>query len=279
MTQLAYWTHNLGPFLFRFPEGFPIEGIRFYGVAYLIGFAAAVALLILYRHKDRSPLQKGEELDLLTYLLIGVVAGGRIGYVLLYDFPAFVQDPLLLFAVWKGGMASHGGMIGVILAVWLFSRRKKIGFLALTDLCATATPVGLFFGRLANFVNGELWGRPTTVFWAVIFPDSPRDPLTGEMVARHPSQLYQAFGEGLVLFAWLQWRFWRSPRLTTGQLSAEFLIGYGIIRFLTEWAREPDASLILGLTRGQFYSLPLILFGIGLILYTRQTDRKLLKPR
>lgn len=270
MTNPAYWTHDLGPFLFRFPEGFPIEGIRFYGVAYLLGFAAAVALFILYRRRDRSPLRSGEELDLLTYLLVGVVAGGRIGYVLLYDFPAFVQDPLLIFAIWKGGMASHGGMIGVILAVWLFAKRRRIRFLALTDLCATATPVGLFFGRLANFVNGELWGRPTTIPWAVLFPDSPDDPLTGDIAPRHPSQLYQAFGEGIILFVWLQWRFWRNPRLTTGQLSAEFLIGYGVIRFLTEWVREPDASLIAGLTRGQFYSIPLILFGIALIVRIRR---------
>ena len=274
MNPLAYWTHDLGPYLFRFPEGFPLEGLRFYGVAYLLGFAAAVALFVLYRKKGRSPLRPGEELDLITYLLVGVVAGGRLGYVLLYDFPAFLQDPLILFAVWKGGMASHGGMIGVIVAAWIFAKRRRIRFLALTDLCATATPVGLFFGRLANFVNGELWGRPTEVFWAVLFPLSPPDPLTGEIVPRHPSQLYQAFGEGIVLFAWLQWRFWRNPRLTAGQLSAEFLLGYGVIRFFTEFVREPDAPLILGLSRGQFYSLPLIACGLGLFFYARYSSKQ-----
>jgi len=273
VSTLAYWTHDLGPYLVQFPDGFPIDGIRFYGVAYLLGFAAGIGLFFLYRHKDRSPLRKGEELDLLTYLLIGVIAGGRIGYVLLYDWPAFVQDPLLLFAVWKGGMASHGGMIGVILAVWLFSRRKRIKFLDLTDLCATAAPVGLFLGRLANFVNGELWGRPTTVFWAVIFPESPRDAVTGEIVPRHPSQLYQAFGEGILLFAWLQWRFWRNPQLRAGQLSAEFLIGYGVIRFATEFFRQPDASLLFGLSRGQVYSIPLVMLGIGLLLTCRPKVR------
>ncbi len=265
MITLAHWTHDLSPFLIRFPEGFPIEGIRFYGLAYILGFAAAVGLLIYYRHKDRSPLKPGEELDLLTYLLIGVIAGGRIGYVLLYDWPEFLQNPLILFAVWKGGMASHGGMIGVALALWLFGRRRRIRFLALTDLCVTTAPVGLFFGRLANFVNGELWGRPTTVPWAVIFPQSTPDAITGEIVPRHPSQLYQALGEGLILFAWLQWRFWRNPQLSTGRLSAEFLIGYGFIRFFTEFFREPDAPLIAGLTRGQFYSLPLIALGLWLI--------------
>lgn len=269
MNSLAYWTHDLGPFIVRFPEGFPVEGIRFYGVAYLLGFAIGIALLILYRKKDRSPLKVGEELDLLTYLLVGVIAGGRIGYVLLYDWQEFIQDPLLLFAVWKGGMASHGGMIGVILATWIFSRRRRIRFLAVTDMLATAAPVGLFFGRIANFVNGELWGRPSTVPWAVIFPESPPDPITGEIVPRHPSQLYQAFGEGILLFAWLQWRFWRNPNLSNGRLSAEFLIGYGIIRFCTEFVREPDAPLILGLTRGQFYSLPLLLVGGYLIFRAR----------
>tara|TARA_R100000027_G_scaffold62209_1_gene54161 strand:+ start:17088 stop:17912 length:825 start_codon:yes stop_codon:yes gene_type:complete len=274
MTSLAYWTHDLGPYLVKFPEGFPIDGIRFYGVAYLLGFIIGIGLLILYRKKDRSPLKPGEELDLLTYLLVGVIAGGRIGYVLLYDWPAFVSDPLILFAVWKGGMASHGGMIGVILAVLVFARRRKVPFLTITDLCATAAPVGLFFGRIANFVNGELWGRQTSVPWAVLFPDSPPDPITGEITPRHPSQLYQAFGEGILLFAWLQWRFWKNPHLTPGRLSAEFLIGYGIVRFCTEFVREPDASLILGLTRGQFYSLPLFLVGGILILRSRKTRKQ-----
>jgi len=270
MTTLAYWTHDLSPFLIRFPESFPIEGIRFYGLAYLIGFAAGIGLLIWYGKKDRSPLRKGEEMDLLTYLLIGVVAGGRVGYVILYDWQEFIRDPLILFAVWKGGMASHGGMIGVGVAVWLFSRRRQIRFLAITDLCVTVAPIGLFFGRLANFVNGELWGRPSQLPWAVLFPDSPPDPITGLPEPRHPSQLYQALGEGLILFAWLQWRFWRNPNLSTGRLSGEFLVGYAVIRFLTEFVREPDATTILSLTRGQFYSLPLLALGIYFIIRSRK---------
>ncbi len=262
---LAYWTHDLSPFLVRFPEGWPLEGIRFYGVAYLLGFAAGIALLILYRHKGRSPLRPGEELDLLTYLLLGVIAGGRIGYVILYDWANFVADPVLLFEIWKGGMASHGGMIGVVVAALLFAHKKRVRFLRLTDLLATTAPVGLLFGRLANFVNGELWGTTTRVPWGVIFPESPPNPATGLPEPRHPSQLYQAFGEGLLLLAWLQWRFWKNPELGTGRLSAEFLIGYGLIRFATEFFREPDAPLIAGLSRGQFYSLPLIVAGIVLM--------------
>lgn len=266
--NLSYWTHNLSPFLVEFPDGWPIEGIRFYGVAYILGFAIGIALLIFYRRKYRSPLRKGEELDLLTYLLIGVIAGGRIGYVIGYAWNDFLADPLLLIQVWKGGMASHGGMAGVILAAFIFARKRQIRFLRLTDLLATVAPVGLFLGRLANFVNGELWGTPTKLSWAVIFPESPANPLTGSPEPRHPSQLYQAFGEGILLFVWLQWRFWRHPNLSAGQISGEFLVGYGAVRFLTEFFREPDAPLIAGLSRGQFYSLPLIVAGIVLLVIT-----------
>jgi phosphatidylglycerol:prolipoprotein diacylglycerol transferase len=265
---LAHWTHDLSPFLVRFPEGWPLDGIRFYGVAYLLGFAAGIGLLVLYRRKNRSPLRRGAEWDLLTYLLVGVIAGGRIGYVVLYDWPAFAANPLVLFEIWKGGMASHGGMAGVVAAAWLFARRHGLSFLRLGDLLATVAPVGLFFGRIANFVNGELWGRPSGLPWAVVFPGSPPDPVTGLPEPRHPSQLYQAFGEGVLLFAWLQWRFWRKPDLPAGRIGAEFLLGYGIVRFVTELARAPDAPLILGLSRGQFYSIPLVLAGLYLLLGT-----------
>ena len=265
---LAHWTHDLSPFLVRFPEGWPLDGIRFYGVAYLLGFAAGIGLLVLYRRKNRPPLRRGAEWDLLTYLLVGVIAGGRIGYVVLYDWPAFAANPLVLFEIWKGGMASHGGMAGVVAAAWLFARRHGVSFLRLGDLLATVAPVGLFFGRIANFVNGELWGRPSGLPWAVVFPGSPPDPVTGLPEPRHPSQLYQAFGEGVLLFAWLQWRFWRKPDLPAGRIGAEFLLGYGIVRFVTEFARAPDAPLILGLSRGQFYSIPLVLAGLYLLLRT-----------
>ncbi|MEM0967436.1 MAG: prolipoprotein diacylglyceryl transferase [Verrucomicrobiota bacterium] len=272
--SVAQWVHDLSPFLIEFPEGFPIQGIRYYGLAYLLGFIGGIGLLIYYRRKIRSPLKKGEELDLLTYLLVGVVLGGRLGYVLLYDWAEFVQDPLILFAVWQGGMASHGGMIGVIFALLVFAKRRNVQFLSLTDLCATVAPIGLGLGRLANFINGELWGRVTTVQWAVIFPDSPPDPITGLPEPRHPSQLYQALGEGLILFAWLQWRFWKNPNLSPGRISAEFLIGYSAIRLLTEFVREPDAPLIIGLSRGQFYSIPLLLGGAFLLWWTKRGDSK-----
>lgn len=270
MSVLAHWTHDLSPYLVRFPESFPLDGIRFYGFAYLIGFLAAAALFVLYRKKGRSPIEKGGEIDLLTYLLIGVIVGGRLGYVLFYDAAAFVENPLILFQVWKGGMASHGGILGVAVALALYARNKQIAFFRLSDMVMSAAPLGLFFGRLANFVNGELWGTRSQVAWAVIFPGSPPDPATGLPEPRHPSQIYQAMGEGLLLFAWLQWRFWRNPGLTPGRLTAECLIGYGALRFLAEFFREPDASLIFGLSRGQFYSLPLIMAGVVLLLILKR---------
>jgi len=269
-----YWVHDLSPFLVEFPESFPLVGIRWYGLSYIAAFVVAALLMVQYRRKGRSPLQKGEELDLLTYLLVGVVVGGRLGYVFLYTWEEFMQDPLIVFQVWKGGMASHGGMIGVGLALLFFTWRRKTPFLQLADVIVSIAPLGLFFGRMANFINGELWGRKTEVFWAVLFPGSPVNLETGEIDPRHPSQLYQAGGEGLFLFLWLQWRFWRTPRLPWGQISGEFLIGYGVLRFVTEFFREPDASLILGISRGQFYSLPLLIFGVALIVWVRHKDSR-----
>ena len=173
------------------------------------------------------------------------------------------------FRVWEGGMASHGGFIGVAAALAWFGRSEKIPFLHLSDLVASVAPAGLFFGRIANFINGELWGTPTRVRWAVVFPNSadPGTPLH-LVLPRHPSQLYEAALEGLVLFAFTQWRFWRSDivRAQPGRLVGEFLIAYAIVRAIGESFREPDASLILGLSRGTFYSAFLVAAGLALIL-------------
>lgn len=260
----AYWTHDLSPFLLRFGENF---GIRWYGLAYLAGFVGAGWLLRRYQQAGRSTLDTTAVFDLMTYLVAGVVVGGRLGYFLLYLPGALLHDPLILFRVWEGGMASHGGFVGVTLAMWLFTRRRPEGLLRVADLVVTTVPGGLFFGRLANFINGELWGTPSRVAWAVIFPASPQP-----LLPRHPSQLYEAALEGLLLFAFMQWRFWKSACAKTqpGRLSGEFLLAYAGARAVCEIFREPDAALILGLSRGTFYSFFLIAGGVVLIANARR---------
>lgn len=271
---LAYWTHDWSPFLIRFPDNpLNLDGIRYYGLSYLCSFLAAWLLLKLYYQKGRLTLNADAQATLMTAAIIGVLAGGRIGYMLFYDMENFLSDPWLLFRVNQGGMASHGGFIGVCIAVVWFSRKYSIQFLHLGDVICTIAPMGIFFGRIANFINGELWGRVTTVSWAVIFPDSPKvyQAATGIYgpEPRHPSQLYAALLEGALLFAYVQWRFWKT-RPPAGQLGGEFLIGYGIVRIIGEFFREPDASLILGLTRGQFYSTFMILAGLAVIAIARK---------
>jgi phosphatidylglycerol:prolipoprotein diacylglycerol transferase len=209
----------------------------------------------------------------MTAAIIGVLAGGRVGYMLLYDLEAFLKNPLLVVRVDQGGMASHGGFVGVLLALVWFAWKHKCSFLKLGDVIVTLAPLGLCFGRIANFINGELWGRVTTVSWAVIFPNSPTvynaalHLFTPE--PRHPSQLYAAVLEGALLFAYAQWRFWRT-RTPAGQLGGEFLIAYGIVRIFGELFREPDAALIMGLNRGQFYSIFMILAGAAIIRIARR---------
>ncbi len=265
----AFWVHNLSPFLIRFSENF---GIRYYGLAYLAGFVAAGWLLHCYYKAGRSPLELNAIFDLMTWLIAGVIIGGRLGYFVLYQSEAFLRDPWALARVWEGGMSSHGGMFGVGVALWWYTRKRAIGFLATNDLIVTTAPLGLLFGRLANFINGELWGNPTRVPWAVIFPASP-PPL----MPRHPSQLYEAVLEGVVLFALMQWRFWKSPAAKQpGRITGEFLVAYTVARAVCETYREPDAALILGLSRGTFYSLFLLAVGLALIAFAgrQNSERK-----
>ena len=266
---LAYWVDQLDPFLIRFHGN---VGIRYYGLSYALGFLAAAWLLYRYARAGRSLLPADKVPDFMVAAVIGVLAGGRIGSYILYDrWRNFRTDPLEILRVWEPGMASHGGMIGVFLAALWFSRSQRIPLLHLSDLVASVAPAGLFLGRIANFIHGELWGKPTDVPWAVIFPRSPPGP-SGLPVPRHPSQLYEAGLEGALLFAYLQWRFWKTGavRERPGRLAGEFLILYACVRIAGEVFREPDAdvSLILGMSRGTFYSLFMIAF--GLVLWLRR---------
>jgi phosphatidylglycerol:prolipoprotein diacylglycerol transferase len=265
---LAYWVHEPTPFLGPHWGNF---GIRFYGLGYLLGFLAAAWLFARYWRAGRSFLPKEKIADLMVALVIGVMVGGRLGSFLLYsNLDQLRADPFSFFRVWEGGMASHGGFAGVTIAIWWFARRHAISFFHLADLIASATPVGLMLGRIANFLNGELWGKITDVPWAFIFEKTGGGPYP-----RHPSQLYEAALEGALLLGLMQWRFWRSNvvREHPGQLTGEFLIAYAIVRMIGEIFREPDASLILGVSRGTFYSVFLAVAGLALILRARSKRR------
>ena len=235
--------------------------IRWYGIMYLVGFAL---FLLLGRHRirERADWTVKELDDLLFYGALGVVLGGRLGYVLFYKFSDYLHAPLHIFYVWEGGMSFHGGMLGVIFAIWLFSKRTGKAWLAVTDFVAPLVPLGLGAGRIGNFINGELWGRPTDVPWAMIFPKMDMQP-------RHPSELYEFALEGVTLFLIL-WFFSRKPR-PMGAISGLFLIGYGTFRFLVEFTREPDdflGLLALGLSMGQWLSLPMVLAGIAMMAWS-----------
>lgn len=258
---MAYWAHDIDPVVFQLSDSL---AVRWYGVAYILGFVIAAWLLACYYRKERSPLDPDAQSSLLTALIIGVLVGGRVGYLLLYQPEAWLHHPLLLFQVWQGGMASHGGFVGVAVAALWVSRRRGIAILRLSDILVTLAPPGIFLGRIANFINGELWGRPAEVPWAVSFREGP----LGEYgPPRHPSQLYEAVLEGLVLTVYTQVRFWLSDpaKLRPGQLAGEFFIAYAILRIIGEVFREPDAGLILGLSRGVFYSFFLLLAGIVIL--------------
>ena len=203
-----------------------------------------------------------------------MIVGGRLGYMLFYDFGNFVSNPLSLFQIWKGGMASHGGFIGVVLAMLFFARAKKVSFWKIADIVTTACTPGIFLGRLANFVNGELWGKVSDVPWAMIFPRSAAAGTAVENIAaRHPSQLYEAFAEGLLIFAFLQWRFWRG-NLPKGRIAGEFLSLYAVVRIVCEIFREPDVGVepILGLSRGTFYSVLTLVAGLAIIAYSKFSE-------
>lgn len=265
----SHWVDNLSPFLVRFSDSF---GIRYYGLAYMLAFLIAALLLHFYWRAGRSPLNPKVQSDLMMAIVIGVLLGGRLGYFLLYTPALLFQEPLALFRVWDGGMSSHGGFVGVCLALAWLVRKHEMAWRPVADILVTLAPPGLFLGRIANFINGELWGKVSYVSWAVIFPKSAPagTPLT-EIPPRHPSQLYEALLEGLFLTIYTQWRFWRSPviREQPGQLAGEFLILYALVRAIGEIFREPDASLLFGLSRGTFYSFFLVVGGLILLFRSR----------
>ena len=232
---------------------------RWYGLMYVLGFVATYFILCSEVRRKQLPLTRDDVADLVFYGALGVVLGGRLGYILFYDLGVYLADPLQIFAVWKGGMSFHGGFLGVILSFVLFARRKKIPFWTLIDMAAQCAPVGLGLGRIGNFINGELYGRPTNVPWGIIFPG-------GGDVPRHPSQLYEAFLEGLVLFFMVRIMARRSD--VTGIPAWTFCAGYGLFRFIVEFFRQPDAQIGTFLdffSMGQLLSLPMFLVGSFMI--------------
>lgn len=256
--------------------------IRWYGLMYLLAFALFLALGHYRIKRSPAPMLSGQQLDdLLFYGVLGVILGGRIGYVVFYKFSDYLSHPLNILKVWEGGMSFHGGFLGVLFAMWLYGQREGKTFFQITDFIAPLVPLGLMSGRLGNFINGELWGRVTSpdVWWAMLFPQARLEDVAyvashpqwqsfyelHHALPRHASQLYQMALEGLSLFLIL-WLFSRKPR-PVGQVSAVFLIGYGSFRFIAEFAREPDSFLGLlaaNLSMGQWLSLPMIVAGMAL---------------
>jgi phosphatidylglycerol---prolipoprotein diacylglyceryl transferase len=246
--------------------GLPIA-VHWYGLTYLVAFGLFLWLArVRTSHTPFAGLgwTRRDAEDLLFYGVLGVVIGGRLGYVLFYKPGYYAVHPLEAFMVWKGGMAFHGGLLGAIGAMALFARLRHRSFLEVADLVAPCVPTGLAAGRIGNFINGELWGRPAdaSLPWAMVFPQS------GSNVPRHPSQLYQFALEGLLLFV-LLWLYARRPR-PFGQVSGAFLLGYGVLRFIAEYFREPDSFLglqALDLSRGQWLCVPMVLVGIALMVW------------
>ena len=240
----------------------PIQ-IHWYGIMYLLAFTFAWFLALRNSQRPWSPVKKTQVEDLIVYGAFGVILGGRLGYLLFYSADKWLADPTMLVRIWEGGMSFHGGLIGVGIALLIYSRKYQISFLSLVDFATPLVPTGLFFGRIGNFIGQELYGRPTDVPWAMVFPADP------QQLARHPSQLYEAALEGLVLFFIINW-YARKPRLY-GEVTGLFLILYGTFRFMIEFVRQPDAQFVgqsaliesfNWMTRGQTLCIPMILLGL-----------------
>ena len=245
--------------------------VHWYGIMYVVGFLAFLFLGKKRAQRKDIPVTPEQVDDMMFYGALGVVLGGRLGYVLFYAFDKFLHDPLMLFKTTQGGMSFHGGLLGVLLVSWLLARKYQLKFLQIGDFIAPMIPIGLAAGRFANFLNQELWGKPTDVPWAVVFPK------TGDGVARHPSQLYEFMLEGVLLFGIL-WIYSRKPR-PLGRISGMFLLFYGLFRAFVEFYRLPDAHigyLAFGwLTEGQLLSLPMVVLGLILIAFSfRQANQQ-----
>ncbi len=263
-----HYVHNLSPIALELG---PLA-IRWYGLMYLLGFALFL-LLGKLRAKDPWRDMTSRDVDDLLFMgMIGVIVGGRLGHVIFYGPPSYyLQHPLEIFAVWKGGMASHGGIIGVIVAMAWFARSRGKSFLKVADFVVPLVPLGLGAGRIGNFINGELWGRVAdpSLPWAVIFPGA------GDNLPRHPSQLYQFALEGVALFAIL-WLYSRKPRIA-GTVGSLFLIAYGVLRIIGEMFKEPEAlygAMPLGLSAGQWLSVPMVIAGLGFYLYFTRSGKQ-----
>ncbi len=290
MLSFAIPFPEISPVLVEIPLGFTTLPIRWYALAYIVGIwlgyllaKRTVARVALW--KDDTPAMSGELLEaFLTWLILGIILGGRIGYVIGYGDGQFLEDPMSIFRVWEGGMAFHGGFLGVTLAGLVFCWKHKLPLAKVADLLALGTPPGILLGRLANFINAELWGRPTDVPWAVIFPGRAAQDCPGVegLCARHPSQLYEAGLEGLLLGALLIWLVYaRNWLKRPGMIAGLFIAGYGLSRFVVEFFRQADAQFMsptnpmgyvvqigeFGITRGQQLSLPMIVAGLLMLAF------------
>lgn len=295
---------DLSPEIFAISIGGFEFALRWYALAYIAGLLLAWWLVVrlmaradLWRN-NTPPMTKEQVESLLTWMILGVILGGRLGFVLFYQPAYYLQNPIDILKVWQGGMAFHGGLLGVVVAGYGFARLNNIPALSLGDAVAMSAAPGLFFGRIANFINAELWGRPTDMPWGVIFPGEAAQTCPGPeglierawetLCARHPSQLYEAALEGLILFAILLWLVYRRGWLKIpGQTIGLFFAGYGLSRFIVEYFRQPDLQFFenhprgyaiwmsdtVGLTMGQILSLPMLLMGIALIIYVRRAAR------
>ncbi len=289
MIQGALNFPQISPELFSIDLGGFHLALRWYALAYIAGLIIAwqiVAALIrrpVLWDGGQAPMQREQPEDLLTWIILGVILGGRLGYVLFYKPLYFLENPLEIPLIWTGGMSFHGGFLGVVLAAFLYCRKHNLPMLSVGDAIAVSAPPGLFLGRLANFINAELWGRPTDLPWGVIFPGQAAQAcgeITG-LCARHPSQLYEAVLEGLILGAVLVWLALRRGWLKRpGALIGIFLAGYGLARFAVEFVRQPDEHFVdpatnplglawhidgVGLTMGQILSVPMIMLGLWLV--------------
>ena len=244
--------------------------IHWYGLMYMAAFAFAYWISKRLVKVGRAPVTGEQVEDAIFYGAMGLILGARIGYVFFYGFDRFVEDPLWLFKIWTGGMSFHGGLIGVFFAALLFSRKHKVALGDMVDLAAVACPLGLGFGRIGNFIGQELWGRPSNVPWAMVFPNDPSG------LARHPSQLYQAFFEGLLLFT-ITYCFYKKPR-PRWSTAALFVVCYGCFRFMVEFFRQPDSHIGFDLfgwmSRGQLLSIPMVLIGIGVMIWAYYADKQ-----